>query len=131
MRRFENKIYIDAAKAAALIIAGMFLGRYTAGISMLVVVALGVYWALAGKIGPAICCFVFLPLCNVISPLLILRSGVFWKHALRIGPLAIGLALALGAARRSGTNRLPFGGILPFLLCAVVPSPMRKLKLKA
>lgn len=122
MRLWKTKIYVDAVKMSVLIIVAMFACSRTAGAFTFVIAGAGIFYALANKIGPAICCYVFLPLCAVTNPVLIPKFGSMWKYGLRLGPLAIGICLVLGASRRVGTNCLPFGGILPFLLCAIISS---------
>ena len=122
MKRQDNRIYIDAIKMVGLIVLSMALCRFTNGIFALVVASIGIFCALMQKIGPAICCYVFLPLCIVTNPILIPKGGAVWSIALRFGPLAIGCALAIGAVRRTGRHALPFAGIIPFLLVAIVSS---------
>ena len=118
----NNKFYVQAIKTLALIIVVLALCRFTKGGWFSAVIVLAGMWAAFQKqYGLAICCYVLIPLIVVLHPALLPKAGLTMS-ILRFGALMIGLSLVVGAARRSGKHRMPFGGIIPFLLVAFVSS---------
>lgn len=117
----NNKFYIQAVKTLALIILVLVLCRFTKGRFSAVIVLTGIWAAFQKRYGLAICCYVLIPLIVVLNPALIRKVGMTMP-ILRFGALLIGLSLVVVAAKRSGKHRIPFGGIIPFLLVAFVSS---------
>lgn len=117
----KNKFYIQALRLFLLIVVSVALCRFTNGWFSVVIVLTGILAAFRERYGVAICCYAFLPLLVVINPLLVPRIGkMIWLF--RFGVLLIGLTLVVVASKRSGKHRMPFGGIILFLLAAFVSS---------
>ena len=118
----EQNIYKQTAKMLLFIVASILLCRFTEGYFVPVLVFIGVICAFSSKLGWALVFFVLIPF------FVILNSGVMPKASpvvgvsLRIGPLLIGLVLAILGASREGRHRLPFVGIIPFMLAALISS---------
>ncbi len=119
---FKDPFYRGAFKTLVLIVLYVFAARYTYGVAPLVLVLVGCIAAFNGKSGRAICCYMLLPLTINISPMVLPKVGFLWPIALRFGTMAIALSLCFSASKRRGGNRLPFFGIVPFLLSACIGS---------
>ncbi len=119
---FKDPFYRGALKTLVLIILYIAAARYTYGVVPLLLVFVGCIAAFSGKSGKAICCYMLLPFTINISPMILPKVGFLWPIALRFGTMAIALSLCFSASRRRGSNRLPFFGIVPFLLSACVGS---------
>ena len=109
-------------KMIAFIVSVMALCRLTHDIILPVLVVLGVWYALAGKIGWALVYFVLFPFLIMVNPGLLPKDTLWSGWSLRMGPFLIGLALTLVSFSRPGCHRLPLGGLFPFLLIAFVSS---------
>lgn len=116
----ENNIYKKAFAMLCWAIASMLLMRVTNGAYGIVIVALGVLFALSNKIGWAMCHYALLMMMVVINPILLPKTGQLWALSLRAGPLLIGLSLIVSASRAYGQHRIPLGGMFPFLLVACI-----------
>ena len=94
----------------------------TRGYIMPVYTLVGVCCALANQLGWALIFFVLMPFFVILNPALVGNESSVYGMSVRLGPLLIGLVLALRGASREGQHRLPFIGIIPFLMIAVVSS---------
>ncbi len=83
---------------------------------------IGVCFALANQLGWALVFFVMMPFFAVLNPALVGNESPVYGLSVRLGPLLIGLILALRGASREGRHRLPFVGIIPFLMIAAISS---------
>lgn len=122
MVKEENRIYVQAAKIMAMMVVSMVLARFSAGFFLGVIVLAGMWCAFTEKFGWAIACYLFLTFCVTINPLLLPPNGVQWSILYRFGPLSIAFILIISAMRRHGNHRIPFGGIIPFLVVACISS---------
>lgn len=114
--------YKKAARMMALLALAFVAARLTKGYSCFLVVFYGIFAAANNKTGPAICAFTFLSLLTGFNPMLLRISGAVWNYAIRFGMLALSLSLAVAGFRRRGQHRLPFVGIVPYLLVATISS---------
>ena len=80
----------------------------------------GVWAAFTGKAGWAFSHYALLLMTVITNPILLPKDGMAWSLSLRVGPLLIGLAMIISASRAHGNHRLPFGGMIPFLLVACI-----------
>ena len=118
----KDPFYKSAFKALAFIVLYVAASRFTYGGVPLLLVLFGCAAAFSGKSGRAICCYILLPFTININPVILPKDGFLWPIALRFGTLALAIALCFSASRRHGANRLPFFGIVPFLMSACVGS---------
>ena len=98
------------------------LCRLTRGYIMPVYTLAGALCAFANHLGWALVFFVMMPFFAIINPAIIGNQSSFYGVAIRLGPLLIGLILAFLGASRQGHHRLPFIGIVPFLMAAAISS---------
>ena len=122
MNYLTDKTYKQVLKMMAWIVFAIVACRLTSGWFTLFITGLGVWCALARKPGWAICHYILLPFLLSVNYFLLPKSDFIWNIGLRVGPLVIALALSIGSVRRSGSHRLPFAGILPFLAIACISS---------
>ena len=71
----ENEIYVKAAKMVAFVVVSLVLARFTKGGFAAAIALAGIFFAAGQKIGPAICCYIFLPFCVVVNPSLVPKGG--------------------------------------------------------
>ena len=103
-------------------VLAIILCRLTRGVIMPVFTLIGVYLALANRLGWALVFFVMLPFFVILNPgILGARSSLF-GISVRFGPLLIGLILAMRGASRQGRHKLPLIGIVPFIMAAIISS---------
>ena len=119
---FKDPFYKSAFKALVVLVSALALARFTHGYVLPLIVCLGCFWALTGRLGRAISSYMFFPLLIVVSPMLLPKEGAVWGLSIRFGTMAIAFCMCIGAARLHGRHRLPFGGIIPFLLSACIGS---------
>lgn len=74
------------------------------------------------QLGWALVIFVLMPFFVILNPVLFPKENSVVSYSLRFAPLLIGMILALRGASRQGHHRLPFLGMVPFLMAAVVSS---------
>ena len=98
------------------------LCRLTSGYIMPVYTLAGALCAFTSHLGWALVFFVMMPFFAIINPAIIGNQSSFYGAAIRLGPLLIGLILAFLGASRQGRHRLPFVGIVPFLMAAAISS---------
>ena len=122
MVKEENRIYVEVAKLMAMMVVSVVLARFSAGFFLVGIIFAGMWCAFTEKFGWAIACYLFLTFCVSINPILLPPNGIQWSIIYRFGPLMIALILIISAARRSGNHRIPFGGIIPFLVIACISS---------
>ena len=118
----EQNIYKQAAKLLAFTVLAIALCKVTDGYFTAVIATAGVLCAFANQLGWALVVFVLMPFFVILNPVLLPKGNPIVAYSLRFAPLLIGVILALRGASRQGHHRLPFLGILPFLLAAVVSS---------
>lgn len=94
----------------------------THGYIMPVYALIGVLCAVTNHLGWALVFFVLMPFFVVLNPALVNNESSVYGFSVRLGPLLIGLILALRGASRQGRHRLPFIGIVPFLMIAAISS---------
>ena len=98
------------------------LCRLTSGYIMPAYTLIGTLCALANQLGWALVFFVIMPFFAIMNPALVGNESPIYGLSVRLGPLLIGLILALRGASREGRHRLPFIGIIPFLMVAAISS---------
>lgn len=118
----KDPFYKGAFKALVFIVLYIAASRYTYGVVPLLLVLAGCIAAFNGKSGRAICCYMLLPFTININSAILPKSGPLWPITLRFGTMALAIALCFSASKRQGSNRLPFFGIVPFLMSACVGS---------
>lgn len=118
----KDPFYKSAFKTLVVLVFALALSRFTHGYVLPLIVCLGCFWALTGCQGNAISTYIFFPLLIVVNPMLLPKESVVWGLAIRFGTMAIAFCMCIGAARLHGRHRLPFGGIIPFLLSACIGS---------
>lgn len=118
----KDPFYKSAFKALVFIVLYIVASRFTYGAVPLLLVLVGCAAAFRGKSGRAICCYMLLPFTINISSAILPKSGPLWPITLRFGTMALAIALCFSASKRHGSNRLPFFGIVPFLMSACVGS---------
>ena len=118
----KDPFYKGAFKAFVFIVLYIAASRFTYGAVPLLLVLAGCVAAFNGKSGRAICCYMLLPFTINISSAILPKSGPLWPITLRFGTMALAIALCFSASKRQGSNRLPFFGIVPFLMSACVGS---------
>ena len=118
----EQNIYKQTARMLLWLVLVIVLCKVTSGYFTVAIGVAGVLCAFTNQLGWALVVFVLMPFFVAISPMLVPKAGVVIAAAIRITPLLIGLILALRGASRQGHHRLPFFGIIPFLMCAAISS---------
>ncbi len=118
----KDPFYKGAFKAFVFIVLYIAASRFTYGVVPLLLVLVGCAAAFRGKSGRAICCYMLLPFTINISSAILPKSGPLWPITLRFGTMALAIALCFSASKRHGSNRLPFFGIVPFLMSACIGS---------
>ena len=118
----DTDIYKLTARMVAFVVFMIALCRLTRGYIMPVYTLAGVLCAFFSHIGWALVFFVMMPFFAIINPAIIGNQSSFYGMSVRLGPLLIGLILALLSASRQGKHRLPFLGIVPFLMVAAISS---------
>lgn len=118
----KDNFYLQAIKALALITVYLVAARFSYGVVPLVLALFGCAAAISGKSGRAVSIYMLIPFTININPILLPKTGPVWPIALRFGTLALAMSLCMSAAKRKGPNRLPLGGMLPFLAAACIGS---------
>ena len=110
--------------ARMIVFTGLMMGLcwVTRGYIMPVYALIGVLVAIANQLGWALVFFVLMPFFVILNPAVTGNESPVYGFSVRIGPLLIGLILALRGASRQGHHRLPFIGIVPFLMAAAISS---------
>lgn len=122
MNVFHDSFYKKSLKTLCILIAALTAARFTHGYVLPPIAFLGCFWALSGRLGRAVSTYMFFPLLIVVSPMLLPKEGSVWGLSIRFGSMAIAFCMCIGAARLHGRHRLPFGGLIPFLLSACIGS---------
>lgn len=118
----DTDIYKLTARMVVFTVLMIGLCRLTRGYIMPVYTIVGALCAFTSQIGWALVFFVIMPFFAIINPMIIGNQSSLYGAAVRLGPLLIGLILALLGASRQGSHRLPFIGIVPFLMAAAISS---------
>lgn len=118
----ETGIYKLALQMTVFTAFAIALCWLTRGYIMPVYALIGVLCAAANNLGWALVFFVLMPFFVVLNPAIINNESSLYGFSVRLGPLLIGLILALRGASRQGRHRLPFIGIVPFLMVAAISS---------
>lgn len=122
MLSFEEKyLYKGVLKTTLLLFLCVLLGRITKGYFVIVLATLGLFWGVTQSVAKAVACFAIFPFLIVLDPEVLPKTEVS-ALVLRLAPLTIGLVLTLTATGRRGTNRLPFGSLFLYLVCAAISS---------
>lgn len=118
----DTDIYKLTARMVVFTVLMIGLCRLTRGYIMPVYTIVGALCAFTNQIGWALVFFVMMPFFAIINPAIIGNQSSLYGLAVRLGPLLIGLILAMLGASRQGRHRLPFIGIVPFLMVAAISS---------
>lgn len=118
----DTDIYKLTARMVVFTVLMIGLCRLTRGYIMPVYTLVGALCAFTSHIGWALVFFVMMPFFAIINPVIIGNQSSLYGMAVRLGPLLIGLILAFLGASRQGSHRLPFLGIVPFLMIATISS---------
>ncbi len=112
-------------RTLAVLGAVLALCRFTHGVGLFAIGAIGVFSALSHRMGVALCVFLLIPFLTIINPILLPRTGGF-SACSRILAVSLSFSMLLGSmaeskARGSG-SRLPLTGVVFFLLAAFLSS---------
>ena len=118
----DTGIYKLTFRMTVFTVLAIALCWLTRGYIMPVFMLIGVLCAAANQLGWALVFFVMMPFFVVLNPAIVNNESSVYGLSVRLGPLLIGLILALRGASRQGRHRLPFTGIIPFLMVAVISS---------
>ena len=118
----NNEIYKQAFKQFALLVFWLLAARYSRGASLVVMIGLGMYWALFNKVGKAFAICVMIMLMVVLSTYILPKDSLFYSFGLRGGPMLIGLVLAFRGLIGRSNMRIPIGGMVLYLAVAAVSS---------
>ena len=118
----DTDIYKLTARMVVFTVLMIGLCRITRGYIMPVYTLVGALCAFSSHLGWALVFFVMMPFFAIINPAIIGNQSSFYGLSVRLGPLLIGLILAFLGASRQGRHRLPFIGIVPFLMAAAISS---------
>lgn len=118
----DTDIYKLTARMVVFTALMIGLCRLTRGAIMPVYTLAGALCAFTSQVGWALVFFVMMPFFAIINPAIIGNESSVYGLSVRLGPLLIGLILAFLGASRQGRHRLPFFGILPFLMVAAISS---------
>lgn len=116
-----KSLYKTVAKISLMIVASVLLCRVTEGFFSIILVALGIGWAMTNAYGKSLACFALFPFMIVLSPAILPKTSIL-AIALRLGPLAIGVVLCIISFGRRGSQKLPFSGLLLYLAVSIVSS---------
>lgn len=117
----SRRYYTELLKYIGIIVALMLVCKFSKGFAAVPIVLMGVVWAFQGQSGKALCCYVLLPLFVVFNPLIIpITTPMVLSN--RLGLLAMGLAMVISSANRSGQYRLPLGGLAVYMLVVTISS---------
>lgn len=108
-------------KILALFVAEVFLCRYTRGYALLAVPIAVLGFALTAKTGSLIISTMFLPFLVMTNPVLMPRYASFSQIA-RLTSFFAQFILIFSGAIRPGKKQLPFGGLFPYLVIAIISS---------
>lgn len=118
----EQNIYKQTAKMLLWLVLVVALCKVTKGYFTVAIAVAGVLCAFANQLGWALVVFVLMPFFVALSPALVPKTGTVVAASIRFAPLLIGMILAMHGASRQGHHRLPFFGMVPFLMCAAISS---------
>ena len=118
----EQNIYKQTAWMLLWLVLVVVLCKVTSGYFTVAIAVAGVLCAFANQLGWALVVFVLMPFFVAISPALVPKQGMVVAGAIRFAPLLIGIILAMHGASRTGHHRLPFFGMIPFLMFATISS---------
>ena len=118
----DADIYKLTFRMVVFTVLSIALCRVTRGYIMPVLTLVGVFMALANKLGWALVFFVMMPFFVIINPGILGARSSLWGYSVRFGPLLIGLILAIRGASRQGRHKLPLIGIVPFIMAAIISS---------
>ena len=118
----DTDIYKLTARMLVITLLIIGLCRLTRGYIMPIYTLIGVLCACANQLGWALVFFVMMPFFAILNSALVGNESSACGIFMRLGPLLIGLILALRGASREGRHRLPFIGIIPFLMIAAISS---------
>lgn len=118
----DTNIYKLTVRMFIFTVLMIGLCRLTRGYIMPLYALIGVIAAFANQLGWALVFFVMMPFFVILNPAVTGNESSIYGLSVRIGPLLIGLVLAMRGASRQGRHRLPFIGIVPFLMAAAISS---------
>lgn len=95
--------------------------RLTSGLFVWVIVLFGVGFALQGKAGWTIVCYMMLFFLQVLTPALIGRNAFFMMSA-RLGSVILVFAMLLQGSGMRRRHRIPIGWLWAYVVCAVLSS---------
>lgn len=118
----DADIYKLTFRMVVFTVLTIALCRLTRGYIMPVFTLIGVCSAFSNKLGWALVFFVMMPFFVILNPTITGNASSVYGVSLRLGPLLIGLILAMHGASRQGRHKLPFLGIVPFVMAAIISS---------
>lgn len=118
----ENRIYAEAVKQFAWMCLYIILTRLTHGAFLFVMTLMGVVFALNGRVGKAFSIYTLIMFMIVMNPIILPKDNIMFGVGSRFGPLFIGLVLASREFIVKNRYRLPFGGLIIFLVVAAISS---------
>ena len=118
----DTDIYKLTARMVVFVVLMIALCRLTRGYIMPLYAFIGACCAFTNHLGWSLVFFVLMPFFAVLNPILVGNASSLYIHSLRFGSLLIGVILALHGASRQGQHRLPFIGMIPFLMVAAISS---------
>ncbi len=118
----DTDIYKLTFRMVAFTVMAIVLCRLTRGAIMPVFTLVGVCLAFANYLGWALVFFVMMPFFVILNPGITGAASSLYGPSLRFGPLLIGLILAIRGASRQGRHKLPFIGIVPLIMAAIISS---------
>lgn len=118
----NNEIYKQAFKQFVLFVFWLLAARFSRGASLVVMIGLGMYWALFNKVGKAFAICAMIMLMVVLSTYILPKDSLLYSFGLRGGPMLIGLVLAFRGILGRSSMRIPMGGMVFFLAVAAVSS---------
>lgn len=108
-------------KQVCLILALIVGCRVTRCYLIIPVMLMGLYYAFSNQRGKALIFYMLVPFLSIINPMVLPKTSVF-SAPTRIGMMLMTIGLFLAANRSVGKQRLPFGWLFAFVLCAILSS---------
>lgn len=119
--QIKDPLIRDVLKMFCVVVGMIVLMRLTKGFFGVVMLALGVWFAITRNISKALMFYVLYPFFAILNGMVCPQMPGFAMVS-RIGTMLMTGALMLASSSRQGREQLPLGGLFLYLFCAVLSS---------
>ena len=119
--KIANKFYTRASVMFVAIAAIAYLSTLAKGVLSVVLLFVALAAALMDKRGIVLSSFILFPLLLTLNPLIFPLTAL-GSNVNRISTFLVAIVMAITAAKHRGPNQIPLGGMIPYLIIAMISS---------